>query len=124
MLKKNEELKISISSLKQESKNVSNLNTQIQNLYNQISNNAEDIESKKVTISSLHKSAKELENIFENANNHVKQLEKTSIKTINDFINDKTAFADKKFAEYTERTNGKVENNESLQNKSSLSRNL
>jgi hypothetical protein len=72
-----------------------NLNTQINNLYNKITANAQDIESKKLTINSLHNSAKELENIFEQSNSKVKDIiDKTEIITKDFLDNKKIEFTD------------------------------
>jgi uncharacterized protein YoxC len=89
LLKLLDELKSYITTTQSESEKIKNLNNQIQNLYNQITANAEDIESKKVTISSLHKSAKELEQIFEDANSQVKEINNSSSKSVNEFIQQK-----------------------------------
>lgn len=117
LLKNIEELKITTSALQKDSTIVTNLNNQIQTLYNQVSANAEDIESKKVTISSLHKSAKDLEQIFENANTQVKELNTSSSKSVNDFIKQKTEFIDGKVIEFSTKTDEIVNKNVSLQEK-------
>ena len=94
-----------------------NLNYQIQKLYNQIQSNAEDIASKKITINSLHKTAKELENIFENANSEVKELSQISSDKIKTFIDDSTTFVEEKIELFTKKTNTIVSKNEGLQYK-------
>lgn len=117
LLKRIEELKITTSALQKDSATVTNLNNQIQKLYNQVTANAEDIESKKVTISSLHKSAKELEGIFENANSQVKELNTSSSNTLKEFVDSKTEFVEKKVLEFSTQTGEIVTKNESLQEK-------
>lgn len=111
------DLQTTVTKLQQDSATVTNLNTQIQTLYNQITANAEDIESKKVTISSLHKSATELEQIFADANSKVKNLNSSSSKTIKEFIDSKTEFVEGKVLEFSDKTNEIVTKNETLQEK-------
>lgn len=111
------DLQTTVTRLQQDSVIVTNLNTQIQTLYNQITANAEDIESKKVTISSLHKSATELEQIFADANSKVKNLNSSSSKTIKEFIDSKTEFVEGKVLEFSDKTNEIVTKNETLQEK-------
>jgi hypothetical protein len=106
-----------IKNLEQNSTTVKNLNYQIQKLYNQIQSNAEDIASKKITINSLHKTAKELENIFENANSEVKELSQISSDKIKTFIDDSTTFVEEKIELFTKKTNTIVSKNEGLQYK-------
>ncbi|PHR71882.1 MAG: hypothetical protein COA67_05690 [Lutibacter sp.] len=117
LLKNIEELKIKTSALQKDSTIITNLNNQIQKLYNQVSSNAEDIASKKITISSLHKSAKELEQIFENANAKVKELNTSSSNSVNNFIKEKTEFIDGKVIEFSDKTDNIVTKNETLQEK-------
>lgn len=117
LLKKITDLQTYISTLQQNSTTVTNLNNQIQNLYNQITANATDIESKKVTITSLYKTAKELEQIFENANSQVKLLNDSSSKSIDNFMKEKTDFIELKINNYNEKTNNIITKNESLQDK-------
>lgn len=117
MLKKVTEIQANVATLQQNSTTVINLNTRVQRLYDQIKANAEDIESKKVTISSLHKSAKELESIFEKANSDVKDLNTNSSKTVKEFIESKEIFIDEKVSEFLNKTGDIVSKNESLQAK-------
>jgi outer membrane murein-binding lipoprotein Lpp len=117
LLEKITEIQKTVATLQQNSSTVTNLNTQIQKLYNQIKANAEDIEAKKVTINSLHKTAKELEDIFENANSEVKALSDNSSKSLKKFIDEKTEFVDGKVTEFSTRTGDLVSKNESLQEK-------
>lgn len=105
----------SISDLEQNSNKIIILNSQIQKLYDQIKTNAEDIEGKKITINSLHKTANELEKIFENANSKANELTNKVSTTFNSFVKDKTKIFEEKVAEYQRKTNDIIENNLSLQ---------
>ena len=117
LLKLLDQLKSSISTTQTESEKIKSLNNQIQNLYNQITANAEDVESKKVTISALHKSAKELEQIFEDANTQVKEINTSSTNSVNEFIQQKTEFVEGKVSEFSTKTGEIVTKNETLQTK-------
>lgn len=83
------ELQLKTNELRKNTQIVTNLNNQVTQLNNQVKTNAEDIESKRVTITSLHKSAKELEKIFSESNASVKDIIETSEKVVDDYKKDK-----------------------------------
>lgn len=117
LLNKITEIQKNVTTLQQNSTTVKTLNTQIQKLYNQIKSNAEDVESKKVTINSLYKTAKELENIFENANSELKELNETSSKSFENFIDEKSTKFNDKISDFSNKTDNIVSKNVSLQEK-------
>ena len=94
-----------------------NLKKQIEQLYNQITNNAQDIESKKITINSIHASAKELQNIIENADIKVSEILKSSEVKSTSFISEETVKFGALLKDYESKTNGIVDKNIDLQGK-------
>lgn len=108
LAQKIEELNLKTKELQNTSQSAQNLNTQVTNLYNKMTTNAQDIESKKVTINSLHKSAKELESIYEQSNSKIKVLiEKTELE-IKEFIeNKKLEFTDE--ISYSKSKNNEIQ---------------
>lgn len=109
------ELEESLENLKQNSNSITNLNSQIEKLYNQTKINAEDIESKKITINSLYKLANELEIIFQNSNTEIKKIQENSFSSFKNFIEEKTKIFNDKAKEFDTKTSEIVSKNESLQ---------
>lgn len=92
-----------------------NLKKQIEQLYNQITNNAQDIESKKITINSIHTSAKELQNIIETADTKVTEIFKNSEIKSSTYITEETTKLSTFLKEHENKTTEIVNKNIDLQ---------
>lgn len=103
--------------LEDSSSSTLNLKSQIERLYTQITSNAQDIEGKKVTINSIHKNAKELEEILENADIKITKIFKDTETKTDIFYNSEKGKFLKEIEDLQSTTSNIISTNVELQKK-------
>ncbi|PKG52893.1 hypothetical protein [Olleya sp. 1-3] len=106
-----------ITELEKTSASTLNLKNQIENLYNQINSNLQEIETKKLTINSLHQNSENIESTFETIETKLKETLENSETRAEDFLLQKETEFNTKTDGFDLKTSNIITKNTELQKK-------
>ncbi len=106
-----------ITELEKTSTSTLNLKNQIENLYNKINSNLQEIETKKLTINSLHQNSENIESTFEAIETKLKETQENSETRANDFLLQKEIEFNTKTDGFDLKTTNIITKNTELQKK-------